>query len=69
MDPDEAIELCEEILEDCDELPERAQEFQESVQEKVKSVLDFVERTGRCSEKQASMLRNTSAAVKRWLGP
>jgi hypothetical protein len=67
MEPDEALDLAEEILTDLDDLPERAEDFKESVLEKVTGMKDWIEEHQAVTEKMATALQNIRAGVDKWL--
>lgn len=70
MDAQEASESIDELVEMIDELPEetidKAPEFFEDVRSNAVSMQETLNRTGRCSDKQARAIRNWTSSVEKW---
>jgi hypothetical protein len=63
----EAITMADSILEDLEELPSEASEFAESVGAKVRSMKEWMESSGRATEKMTTALQNMRGGVDKWL--
>ena len=70
MTVENATYLGEQTLSLIEDAPERAwkqaAEFLEDVQEKVKSVLETIEQTQHCTDRQGQAMRNWHDAVAKW---
>ena len=67
MDPDSALQICDELLEDLQDLPEAAEEFAESVHEKVRDVQEWIEARDFVTHGQEFLLRRLRRGVDKWL--
>lgn len=66
----EAIELCDEIIGKCETVIEenpRGEEFATSVLTKVESMKEFIESSGRVSDKQITSLENMDGGISKWI--
>lgn len=78
LEPDEAIDLCDEILEDLGKVrgaveegrisnAQAAEEFVESVEEKVEDMREWIDANSRCTEGQARALNRMAEGTRKWL--
>jgi hypothetical protein len=63
----EAITLADSMLEDIETLPPEASEFAESVGDKVRSMKEWMEKSGRTTDKMVTALQNMRGGLDKWL--
>lgn len=67
IDPEVAIELCNEIIDKLEELPEAAEDFADSVRDKVLDIHEWIDSRNHCTKSQYGSLENMLAGVERWI--